>query len=101
LAVAKATGVNPEKALWIINHESEDCWQEGYYDPSLKGDDGISIGCWQFNLKANPEIPLACAANLDCSTYLAMQWILAGKIEKWSTWRFRCKWYQRAPDCAV
>lgn len=90
-------GVNPADALWIVGHESEDCWQEGYYDPALKGDGGKSVGCWQFNLNANPQVSYACAADLKCSTELAMQWILDGKIDKWSTWVYRDIWYANAP----
>lgn len=85
-------GVNPIDTLFIVSHESQDC-------QNMSGDDGISIGCWMFNLKANPQISKACAMDLPCSTKLALSWIVAGKINKWSTWRFRCEWYADAPDC--
>ncbi len=90
--IAAHYGVNPVDALFILKHESQDC-------VNMSGDDGISIGCWMFNLKANPEVPYACAEDLECSTNLAMQWIVAGRINAWSTWRFRCTWYKDAPDC--
>jgi hypothetical protein len=95
-------GVNPTDALFIVAHESEDCYQEGFFDPALPGHEpngSTSFGCWQFNLRANPELSYACVTNLQCSTELAMQWIVAGKINKWSTWSERCKLYQGAPDC--
>jgi len=94
-------GVNPADALFIVSHESEDCWQEGYYDPALPGHEpngSTSFGCWQFNDR-NTDFDYACATNLVCSTNLAMQWIVAGKIDKWSTWSERCELYQGAPDC--
>lgn len=91
-------GVDPVKALWVIDHESEDCWQEGYYDPKLSGDDGISIGCWQFNIEAHPDLSVSCIQNFYCSTDLALDW-MAGKdkesINAWSTWRFRFKWFSK------
>lgn len=93
LREAKVYGVNPARPLWIIDHESQDCWQKGYYDPALTGDDGISVGCFQFNIKANPRISRSCAENLSCSTKLAMQWILRGKINAWTTWFYRFIWY--------
>jgi hypothetical protein len=96
-------GVNPTDAEWIVGHESEDCWQKGYYDPAIAGHETngtISYGCWQFN-DANDHFNLGCATDLKCSTDMAMQWILEGQINKWSTWRFRCTWYaaQSPPDC--
>jgi hypothetical protein len=99
--VAVADGVNPVDALWILDHESEDCWQEGYYDPALVAHEPNgteSYGCFQFN-SANPDFDLSCADDLTCSTNLAMQWILEGKINRWSTWRLRCEWFADAPDC--
>jgi hypothetical protein len=91
---AKEYGINPIDALFIIGKESQDC-------VNLSGDDGISIGYWMFNLKANPQVSYSCASNFECSTNLAMKWISEGKINAWSTWRFRCKWYADAPDCPV
>jgi hypothetical protein len=90
--IANQYGVNAIDAEFIISHESQDCQH-------MSGDDGISIGCWMFNLKAHPEVSRSCAMDLSCSTNLAMQWILAGRINAWSTWRFRCKMYTDAPDC--
>jgi hypothetical protein len=90
LSEAKRYGVNPQKADWIVSHESR-------YDPTTIGDDGISVGIWQFNLKANPQIPKACAEDVKCSTDLAMRWILAGKIKAWSTYSFCRDWYPNCP----
>lgn len=89
IAEAKKAGVNWRKADWIVKKES------GYCTRTV-GDGGISRGCFQFNLQANPEISLECAESLECSTKLAMDWILAGKINHWSVIRFCSSWF---PDC--
>lgn len=98
---AKAYGVNPAKADWIIQHESSYCWREGFYDPGIVGPEPNgtkSYGCWQFN--KNPTnsstFDMACATDLACSTKEAMQWVIDGRIEEWSTMRF-CK--RDYPDC--
>lgn len=88
---AKEYGVNPTKALWIIDHESQDCWQQGRYNPALEGKEpngSISFGCWQFNNR-NSNFDIECATDLPCSTEMAMRWILAGKINKWTTYSER------------
>jgi hypothetical protein len=87
-------GINPTDAIFIIRHESQDC-------TNLSGDDGISVGCWMFNLKANPRVSRQCAMSFECSTDLALSWMAAGKMNLWSTWRFRCKWYpyDAPPGC--
>jgi hypothetical protein len=46
--------------------------KESGYDPARIGHDGISVGLWQFNLKANPQGSRSCAKNHACSTGLAM-----------------------------
>jgi hypothetical protein len=89
---AKKEGVNENIVTWIVGHESQ-------FGKRVVGDDGISLGVWQFNIKTNPGISRECAMDLKCSTQLALNWLKAGKINKWSTWKFRCKWYQDAPDC--
>jgi len=90
LAQAEAAGVNPAQALWIVGHESQ-------FGQNTVGDGGKSIGPWQFNLKANPEISYQCADDLKCSTSLALQWIKNGKIRMWSTWTYCRAWYSNCP----
>jgi hypothetical protein len=89
-------GVNPVDALFIVAHESQDGQNLVGHEPN----GSTSYGFWQFN-DANPDFDESCAMNLQCSTQLAMQWILAGKIARWSTWRFRCTMYPYdfPPNC--
>lgn len=88
---AGQAGVNPLIAEWIIQHESQ-------WNPGAVGDNGISLGLWQFNIQANPNISKDCALDYQCSTKMALQWILDGKINKWSSWRFRHIWYRDGID---
>lgn len=85
---AIANKIDPEKALFIAEHESQ-------FNPSAVGDSGISFGIWQFNLRANPHIPKECALDYKCSTEIAMNWLAAGKENAWSVWRMRNYWYNR------
>jgi len=87
---ARAGGVNPAYAVFIVSKESQ-------FGRNMIGDDGKSVGYWQFNLQANPEISRSCAMDLKCSTDLALNWILKGKIMEWSTFRFCRKWYLDCP----
>lgn len=101
--IALQHGVNPAIALFIIKNESGDCWREGFYDPAIEGHEpngSTSYGCWQFNDR-NADFDHDCATNFSCSTQLAMEWILAGRINRWSTWSERCTLYpaQFPPDC--
>lgn len=92
---ARQDGVSVAKALWIIDHESSDCWREGYYDPAIAGHEPngtTSYGCWQFN-DANPDFNMAVATNFTSSTQLAMQWILDGKIDSWTTYHYCRKYF--------
>lgn len=59
----------------------------------MRGDDGQSWGYWMISDVYHPEVSTACADSLKCSTEWSLEWILAGHIEQWSTWRFRFKWY--------
>lgn len=94
LKEARAYGVNPAKADWIIGHESGYCWREGYFDPAIAGpepDGSTSWGCWQFNDR-NDGFDKAIATNFVSSTIQAMQWIVEGKIGHWTTYA-DCKEY--------
>jgi len=83
---AKAYGVNPTDALWIVAHESQ-------FDPTRTGDDGQSRGLWQISSKFHPEVGDACAYSITCSTDWSLNWILKGNISQWSTWKYRFLWY--------
>ena len=83
---AAEKGVDPRKALFIAEHESQ-------FNPNAIGDSGISFGVWQFNLRANPHIPKECALDYKCSTEIAMNWLADGKENSWSVWRMRNLWY--------
>lgn len=101
LQEAQVYGVNVQKAQWIVQHESGDCWREGSFDPAIQGHEPngtTSYGCWQFNKNKNNSstFDIACVTNLECSTKMAMQWILAGRINEWSTYAFCRRDY---PDC--
>jgi hypothetical protein len=91
-AQAVLLGVNPNIASFIVSHESQD-------GQNMSGDDGQSRGYWMISRIYHPEVSDACADDLACSTIWSLRWILAGHINEWSTWRFRCEWYQGAPNC--
>ena len=86
---AKARGVNPQVADWIVTHESQ-------HHPEATGDGGESRGLWQINKAWHPEVSDACAYNVACSTDWSLQRIRAGHIVEWSTWKY-CK--ERFEDC--
>ena len=88
-AQAKAVGINPVDAVWIVGHESQD-------GRNMTGDDGQSRGYWMISKIYHPEVSDACAYDLACSTSWSLHWILAGHISEWSTYRFCKLWY---PDC--
>lgn len=88
-AQAKAYGVNPTLAVWIVSHESQ-------FDPTSKGDDGQSRGLWQISSIYHPEVTDACAFDIQCSTQWSLNWIVKGNVMQWSTRRF-CR--ARYPDC--
>lgn len=89
---AIAYGVSADIADFIILHESHYCFNNGYFQPDIPGDDGKSIGCWQIYLEAHKDISRACASDFVCSTAWAMPHILK-EPAIWSTWRFRKEWY--------
>lgn len=102
LKEAQASGVNVQKAQWIVQHESGDCWREGFYNPAIEGHEPngtTSYGCWQFNKnkKNSSTFDMGCVTNFECSTKLAMQWILAGRINEWSTYAFCRRDYSDCP----
>ena len=82
-AVAKANGVSPEVAEWIVTHESQ-------HRPEAIGDGGESRGLWQINKSWHPEVSDACAYNVKCSTNWSVKRIRAGYVDEWSTWKY-CK----------
>jgi hypothetical protein len=91
---AQKAGVNVQKALWVIDHESQD-------GKRMYGDDNQSLGYFQISRVYHPEVSVACAMDLTCSTRFFLSSVLKGKIGEWTTWKYRCKWYQDAPDCEM
>jgi hypothetical protein len=83
---AKALGVNPIDAAWIVDHESQD-------GRNMRGDDSQSRGYWMISSVYHPEVSDQCADDLVCSTDWSLKWIIAGHINEWSTWKYRFKWY--------
>lgn len=82
----KNAGVNPIDCAWIVLHESQD-------GRHMRGDDGQSRGYWMISEKYHPEVSDACADNLQCSTAWAIANIKKGKIDEWTTWLYRFKWF--------
>ncbi|MDE2105388.1 MAG: hypothetical protein KGL39_49635 [Patescibacteria group bacterium] len=89
---AVKAGLNPNILLFILAHES----QNGV---NMRGDDGQSRGYWMISKIWHPEVSTACADDLKCSTAWTIKRILAGYINEWSTWKYRCAWYKDAPNC--
>ena len=89
---AKEAGVNPTKVDWIVGHES----QYGQHLVGPEPNHTTSYGYWQFN-DANADFDYACAMNLVCSTNLALEWIKAGKIDRWSTYRLCGELFPNCP----
>jgi hypothetical protein len=83
---AKAVGVNPYVAEWIVSHESQ-------HRPQATGDGGESRGLWQINRIYHPEVSDRCAYDMECSTDWALQRILDGNANEWSTWKYRKLWF--------
>ena len=96
-AEAKKVGVNPIVALFILQHESQNC--QRLVGPEPNG--STSYGCWQFNDR-NADFDYDCVMDMKCATKTALQWILDGKIMKWTAWRERCELYPKEypPNCA-
>jgi hypothetical protein len=86
---AKASGVNPHVAEWIVSHESR-------HHPEATGDGGESRGLWQINKEWHPEVSDACAYNVRCSTGWSLERIRAGYANEWSTWKY-CR--EKFEDC--
>ena len=82
-SAAKAAGVNPRIAEWIVAHESS-------RRPEATGDDGESRGLWQINKDWHPEVSDACAYDVRCSTDWSLERIREGYSDEWSTWKY-CK----------
>jgi hypothetical protein len=88
-SAAKAEGVDPSVAEWIVTHESQ-------HHPEATGDGGDSRGLWQINKAWHPEVSDACAYDVTCSTRWSLQRIHDGYVDEWSTWKY-CK--ERFEDC--
>ena len=90
-------GVNPAQSLWILSKESQDCgWERnGYFEPDIKGDldAGVSVGCFQINRVAHPDVPISCVESLPCSAEWSLKQMAAGRADMWSTWRWRRGWF--------
>jgi hypothetical protein len=86
---AKASGVDPHVAEWIVSHESR-------HRPEATGDGGESRGLWQINKAWHPEVSDACAYDVTCSTDWSLERIRAGYLDEWSTWKY-CK--AKFEDC--
>ena len=86
IAEARKAGVDENKVIWIVEHES-------MYNLQAIGDGGHSRGLWQIHQPSNPEVTIECAFDLECSTKWSLKQIKQGHINKWSAWRFRCVWY--------
>lgn len=99
VSLATYIGVDPDRALFVLRHESQYCdWgRDGYYNPAITGDDGESIGCWQIYLKMHPEVTLDCASNFWCSTMWSLEQMKNGHLNWWSTWKYRKVWYPQDP----
>ena len=94
LGEAEKVGVDKNIVSWIVYRESQ-------WGKRMVGDDGISLGVWQINVVANPQISRACAMDLKCSTRVSLGWLKQGLQNKWSTWKYRCTWFKKEnpPDC--
>jgi soluble lytic murein transglycosylase-like protein len=77
---AKAFGVSPFLALWIVKHESS-------FNPRAKGDGDESRGLWQISKVYHPEVPDAVAFDAASSTDWSLERIHEGKVNEWSAYR--------------
>ena len=87
---ARAAGVNPSVAEWIVMHESQ-------HQPLATGDGGESRGLWQISRIYHPEVSDKCAYSVTCSTQWSLRRIVGGNINEWSTWKYRKLWFSNAP----
>jgi hypothetical protein len=79
-------GVNPRKAVWIVDHESQD-------GRNMRGDSGHSRGYFMISNLYHPEVATGCADDLPCATAWTMKRILAGRINDWTTYKYCRRWY--------
>jgi hypothetical protein len=84
-------------ADFIIQHESDYCWRNGFFEQDIKGDldRGYSRGCFQISKLYHPEVSDACANDLKCATDWSLKWIKAGHENQWSSWKYRCWYYPK------
>lgn len=87
---ARAAGVDPRIAEWIVTHESQ-------HRPDATGDGGESRGLWQINKDWHPEVSDACAYDVPCSTRWSLERIRSGYAEEWSTWKYCRAWFDDCP----
>ena len=87
------------KSLFIVSHESQFGFRNGYFEPDIRGPEkiGASYGLWQF-YDQNKGFNKACAINLQCATRQAMAWIKDGRENEWAAWKFRYQWYKNECD---
>jgi hypothetical protein len=90
-SAARAAGVDPRVAEWIVSHESQ-------HQPLATGDGGDSRGLWQINRVYHPEVSDQCAYDVECSTDWSLHRIADGYVDEWSTWKYRNVWF---PDSAL
>ena len=87
---AKAAGVSPRVAEWIVSHESQ-------HHPGATGDGGESRGIWQINRVYHPEVSDKCAYDVRCSTDWSLRRIHDGYVSEWSTWKYCHAWFDDCP----
>jgi len=87
---ARAAGVNPRIAEWIVSHESR-------HHPDALGDNGQSRGIWQINRVYHPDVSDACAYDVRCSTDWSLRRIQDGYVNEWTTWKYCREWYADCP----
>ena len=84
-------GVDPQLALWIVQHESS-------FNPRAKGDGEASRGLWQISRVYHPEVTDAQAFSVRSSTEWSLGQIRAGKVNEWSSYRNCRALYGECPD---
>jgi len=89
-SAARAAGVDPSVAEWIVAHESQ-------HHPDATGDGGESRGIWQINRLYHPEVSDDCAYDMECSTDWSLQRIRDGYVSEWSTWKYCHAWFDDCP----
>ena len=96
---AVASGVDPDKAIFIVRHESNfDFYAIGDTEKICprNGKPMRSVGLWQFEINCyNTDISEAEALSVASSTAIAFQWLKEGKENRWSVWRFCHEWFSK------